>query len=150
MGLDKPAIPGQCCFELVSSHQQGIGLHVHVHVCTLYILKIHGGGRQASDPWTAEFVSSHQQGIRPTCLAHHPAGLYAQGEPEWLWYIYHHDSVFFMYMHNILVHVSVSKLNLRRESLETRHMAYIHAHVCTIILFSSLLRPDYFITRSQL
>ena len=25
---DKPAITGQCCFELVTSHQQG--MHVHV------------------------------------------------------------------------------------------------------------------------
>ena len=28
VGPDKPAIPGQRCFELVSSHQQGIHIHV--------------------------------------------------------------------------------------------------------------------------
>ena len=44
VGPDKPAIPGQRCFELVSSHQQG---------------------------------------IRMTCPAHHRA-LYARGEPECL------------------------------------------------------------------
>ena len=41
VGPDKPAIPVQRCFELVSSHQQGIcitclGTHVHVSIGMLH------------------------------------------------------------------------------------------------------------------
>ena len=58
-------------------------------VLCIYMKKhCHGGARQASDPWTAAvssyiyiyIVNFHQQGIRRTCLAFHPA-LYKHGEP---------------------------------------------------------------------
>ena len=51
VGPDKPAIPVQRCFGLVSSHQQG---------------------------------------IRVTCLAHHPA-LYTPVESECLWFCVHEE-----------------------------------------------------------
>ena len=31
VGPDKPAIPGQCCFKLVSSHQQGMCITCLAH-----------------------------------------------------------------------------------------------------------------------
>ena len=56
VGPDKPVIPGQHCFKLVSSYQ-----HVHVHT-TLHEKSCHGGARQASDPGQHCFklVSSYQ------------------------------------------------------------------------------------------
>ena len=54
-------------------------VHVHVHVHDKVIM---GQARQRSlDSSCFEPVSSHQQGIHITCLAHHPA-LYTQGETE--------------------------------------------------------------------
>ena len=68
------------------------GQSVHVtkarqSTCTVHENHCHGGARQAVIPGQRcfELVSSHQQGIRITCLAHHPA-LYTHGEPECLWF----------------------------------------------------------------
>ena len=67
------------------------------HIHTLYILCIymymymknhcHGGARQAaiSGQRCFELVSSHQQRIRITCVAHYPT-LCTHGEPESLWF----------------------------------------------------------------
>ena len=67
-------------------------LHVHVHVVGLEVhvrVRVHEKGlswwgqtsQRSLDSGCFELVSSHQQGIRITCLTHHPA-LYTQGKPE--------------------------------------------------------------------
>ena len=46
VGPNKPAIPGQHCFELVSSHQQGIRMtclaHMYIHTINLKLHTILG------------------------------------------------------------------------------------------------------------
>ena len=44
----------------------------------------HGGARQASNPWTAvlSMLALISKEKHTTCLAHHPADINTQGEPE--------------------------------------------------------------------
>ena len=68
-----------------------------------------------------------------TCLAHHLVYMHKvnqNGCGTCIYMYHHHDSVFFMCM-CMYVHAQYTKLNLRREILETRHMKYNHAHVYT-------------------
>ena len=60
-------------------------LEVVMYMYILYVYRkktLSWWARQASDPGQCcfEFVSSHQQGIPITCLAHYPA-IHTQGQP---------------------------------------------------------------------